>query len=57
MARSKRDIEDANRMRDLFLILSEGDKAMVNGYLSALVDKTVANKDEPQQDEPLAVAT
>lgn len=57
MTYSKRDIKDANKMRDLFLILSEQDKAMVNGYLSALVDKTVAGGNREQQDKPLTVVT
>lgn len=54
---SKKDIEDANKMCSLFLILSEKDKIMANGYVSALADKTIANRDESQQDEPLAVTT
>ena len=53
---SKKDIESATKMCSLFLILSEKDKIMANGYVSALADKTIANKDESQQDESLAAA-
>lgn len=54
---SKKDIEDANKMCSLFLILSEKDKIMANGYVSALADKTVADNNREQQGKPLTVAT
>lgn len=57
MTYSKKDIEDANKMYNLFLNLSERDKVMANGYLSALIDKTNADNGREQQDKPLAVAT
>ncbi len=57
MTYSKKEIEDANKMYNLFLNLSERDKVMANGYLSALADKTIANGNGEQQDKPLAVAT
>lgn len=49
--------EDATRVNDLFARISENDKNMAIAYLSALVDKTVADGNREQQDKPLTVTT
>lgn len=57
MTRAGADVKGAREIEDLFAGITERDKDMVIGYLSALNDKAIADNSREQQDKPLAVTT